>query len=174
LLLSFAASAVDLNGLVPIGPMAAYTASGDGITITCTDQSQVRFQVLAADLIRVRASFGKPLPERDHSWAIDKTSWEAAKWTVREDLGDLLLATDDLEVVIRRSPLLVEFRDSKTHRIINADARPMAHDPAPGGPGSVPGPSRTCCRALTRSVFAAVPGPWRRVGAGARAATPRG
>ena len=75
LLLSFAASAVDLNGLVPIGPMAGYTASGDGISITCTDQSQVRFQVLAADLIRVRASFGKPLPERDHSWAIAKTSW---------------------------------------------------------------------------------------------------
>ena len=68
-LLSFAASAVDLNGLVPIGPMEGYTASGDGITITCTDRSQVRFQVLAADLIRVRASFGKPLPERDHSWA---------------------------------------------------------------------------------------------------------
>src|ERR1039458_8845129 len=76
LLLSFAASAVDLNGLFPIGPMADYTASGDGITITCTDQSQVRFQVLAADLIRVRASFGKPLPERDHSWAVAKRSEE--------------------------------------------------------------------------------------------------
>jgi hypothetical protein len=69
LLLSSAAAAFDLNGLVAIGPMAAYTASGDGITVTCTDQSQVRFQVLAADLIRVRASFGKHLPERDHSWA---------------------------------------------------------------------------------------------------------
>ena len=136
LLLSFAASAVDLNGLVPIGPMAAHTASGDGITITCTDQSQVRFQVLAADLIRVRASFGKPLPERDHSWAIARTSWEAAKWTVREEPGDLVLATDDLEVVIRRSPLLVEFRDSRTHRTINADARPMAHDPASGAVGA--------------------------------------
>jgi hypothetical protein len=45
LLLSLAASAIDLNGPVPIGPMAAYTASSDGVTITCTDQSQVRLQV---------------------------------------------------------------------------------------------------------------------------------
>ena len=130
LLLTSAASAVDLNGLVPIGPLASYTKSGDGITVTCTDQSQVRFQVLAADLIRVRASLGRRLPDRDHSWAIEKTVWDVPKWSVKEEPGDLLIATDELEVVIRRSPLLVEFRDAVTHRTINADDRPMSHDPA--------------------------------------------
>ena len=130
--LSFVASAIELNGLVPIGPLAGYTTADDGITLTCTDQSQVRVEVLAADLIRVRASFRKPLPERDHSWAIAKTTWDAAKWTVTEEPDDLLLLTDELEVVVRRSPLLVEFRDARTHRTINADARPIAYDPASG------------------------------------------
>lgn len=117
---------------VPLGPVASYSSARDGITVTCADQSQVRFQVLAADLVRVRASFGKPLPERDHSWAIAKTAWDTPKWTVREEPGHLLLATDELEVAIRRAPLLVEFRDAKTHRTINADDRPMERDPVSG------------------------------------------
>ena len=126
------AQAIDVTGLSPIGSVASYSRSGDGITVTCSDQSVVRFQVLASDLVRVRASFRKPLPDRDHSWAIDKTSWAAPKWSVREESADLLLVTDELEVAIHRSPLLVEFRDAKTHRVINADDVPMSYDPAAG------------------------------------------
>ena len=130
--LSAIAGAIDLNGLIPIGPFASYSKTPDGVTVTCSDQSQVRLYVLAPDLVRVRASFGKPLPERDHSWAIAKTAWDVPAWSVREEAGDLLLATDELEVAIHRSPLLVEFRDAKTHRAINADQRPMMQDPRSG------------------------------------------
>ncbi len=124
--------AVDLNGLTPIGSVANYAKSADGITITCSDQSQVRIQVLAADLIRVRATLGKPLPDRDHSWAIEKTAWGTPQFDVRDETSAMLLTTAELEVAINRSPFLIEFRDAKTHRVINADARPMARDAASG------------------------------------------
>ena len=130
--LSAAAPAIEINGLVAIGPVASYSRTPDGVAVTCQDHSQVRFYVLAPDLVRVRASFGKPLPERDHSWAIAKTAWDVPQWTVRDEAGALLLATEEIEVLVQRSPLLVEFRDAKTHRPINADQRPMMNDPRSG------------------------------------------
>jgi alpha-glucosidase len=130
--LALTASAVDFNGLTPIGSVVSHAESRDGMTVTCDDHSQVRFQVLSPDLVRVRASFGKALPERDHSWAIAKTDWDAPKWTLKETAGSLAIVTEELEVVIQRSPLTVEFRDVKTHKSINADERPIMHDPASG------------------------------------------
>jgi alpha-glucosidase len=127
-----AAMAADLDHFAPIGPVASYTKTADGMVVTCQDQSQVRFFVLAPDLVRVRASFGQRLPERDHSWAIARTNWAVPHFTVQEQPDTLLLATDELEVAIHRAPLLVEFRDPKTHHVINADQRPMMHDPRTG------------------------------------------
>src|SRR5579862_7761718 len=128
--LSGAAGAIELTGYSPIAPLGSYTSAPDGVTVTCTDQSQIRFYVLAPDLVRVRASFGKPLPDRDHSWAIEKTAWDTPKFTVHDDSAALLISTAELEVSIQRSPLLVTFRDGATHRVINADALPMMHNPA--------------------------------------------
>ncbi len=127
-----AAVAIDLDSLVPIGSVASYSPARDGITVLCSDQSQVRLQVLAPDLVRVRASFGRQLPERDHSWAIEKTGWDVPQWNVRENSDSLLLSTAELEVMIHRSPLLIEFRDAKTHRTINVDRFPMRYDPHTG------------------------------------------
>ena len=129
LLLVKAATALDLNGLAPIEPLASYTTTRDTVTIACRDQSQVRLYILAPDLIRVRVSFRAPLPERDHSWAIAKTAWTVPKWSVKDEPSGLLIATEEVEVVVHRSPLLIEFRDAKTHRTINADALPMMWDP---------------------------------------------
>ncbi len=123
------AGAMDLTNLAPIGSMASYTAARDSVTILCRDQSQVRLYILAPDLIRVRASFGAPLPARDHSWAIDKTTWDAPKFDVKEDSGNLLVSTAEIEVAVHRDPLLIEFRDAKTHHPINADAMPMMWNP---------------------------------------------
>ena len=116
----------------PIGSVASFTPLRDGIVITCNDHSQVRLQVLAPDLVRVRASFGAPLPERDHSWAIEKTAWDAPKWSLQEQVDALLLLTDEIEVAVHRSPLLVEFRDPKTHRPINSDQAPIQRNPSTG------------------------------------------
>jgi alpha-glucosidase len=133
LAISSAAGAIDLNGLVPIGPMAGWnSANSNVVTVVCRDDSEVRFQALAPDLVRVRASFGKPLPARDHSWAVAKTDWDVPQWSVKEEPAGLLISTAELEVSIRRSPLLIEFRDARTHRTINADERPMMHDPRSG------------------------------------------
>ncbi len=125
LVLAGAAQAVDLTNFAAIGPVSSYTSTRDTVTIACRGGSQVRFYILAPDLIRVRASFGAPLPERDHSWAIAKTSWDVPKWSVNDAPGGLLIATDEVEAFVHRPDLRIEFRDAKTHRTINADALPI-------------------------------------------------
>jgi alpha-glucosidase len=121
--------AIDFSGLEQIGPVVSVTKTASSITLNCRDNSQVLVTALADDLIRVRVSFRGPLPARDHSWAIAKTDWSLIECTTIERPDELLLITDELEVVIRRQPLLIEFRDARTHRIINADERPMMYDP---------------------------------------------
>ncbi len=126
------AAAIDLSGLTPIGPVSGFTTASDGITIASRDGSEVAIRVLAPDLVRVRAAFGHALPARDHSWAIAKTGWSASKWSVKEDPDALYLFTGELDVVVHRDPLRVEFRDAATHAVINADQRPMMFDPHSG------------------------------------------
>ncbi|HYG83244.1 MAG TPA: glycoside hydrolase family 31 protein [Pyrinomonadaceae bacterium] len=117
-----------VGGMEPIGPVNSFRKDASSVTFTCRDGSEVRLSVLAPDLMRVRASFGKALPARDHSWAIAKENWDAVRWNVTETPDAVLVSTDELEAVVRRSPLLVEFRDAKTKRVINADERPMMYD----------------------------------------------
>ncbi|HEV7377257.1 MAG TPA: glycoside hydrolase family 31 protein [Pyrinomonadaceae bacterium] len=117
-----------VGGLEPIGPVSSFTKTDAAVTFNCQDGSQVRVSILAPDLIRVRASFKKALPARDHSWAIAKESWDAVRWNVKETTASVTISTDELEVVVRRSPLLVEFRDAKTQQVINQDERPMMFD----------------------------------------------
>ena len=117
-----------VQGLEPIGPVSSFTKTDAGVTFNCQDGSEVRVTILAPDLVRIRASFGKPLPARDHSWAIAKESWDAVRWSLKESAEGVQILTDELEVVVHRSPLLIEFRDAKTGAVINADQRPMMYD----------------------------------------------
>jgi alpha-glucosidase len=121
--------AIDLNRLEPIGPVSSFTKSASAVLFNCADGSQVQVSILAPDLVRVRASFKKPLPARDHSWAIAKTDWSAVRWNVAEQTDAILITTDELEVIVRRAPLLIEFRDPQTHATINGDFTPMMRDP---------------------------------------------
>jgi len=132
LLVAGGAEAIDLTGLRSIGPVTGLAKTGSAVTLTCADGSQVRITVLAPDLIRVRAAFLGKLPERDHSWAIEKTSWDVPRWDLAEEAGAVSIATDELEVIAHRSPLQIEFRDAKTHQTINADQQPMRFDPQTG------------------------------------------
>ena len=63
-------SAQDITRLEKIGSVTSYTKTERGLVLNCSDNSQVLIAVLAADLVRVRASFAKSLPTKDHSWAI--------------------------------------------------------------------------------------------------------
>jgi len=132
LLLCLPAMAIDLSGFAPIAPLAGFTTARDGITLTCRDGSEVAIRVLAPDLVRVRAAFGHALPARDHSWAIAKTDWDVPDWNLKEAPDALHLNAGELEVVVHRTPLLIEFRDAATHHAINADQRPMMFDPHSG------------------------------------------
>jgi alpha-glucosidase len=122
-------AAQDITRLEKIGSVVNFTKSEKSVVFICQDNSQVQVTILAADLVRVRASFAKPIPSRDHSWAIAKTEWATPRWSLSENADSVLITTDGLEVVVQRSPLLIEFRDAKTHAIINADEQPMAYDP---------------------------------------------
>src|SRR5712671_1012081 len=122
------ARAQDITGLEKIGPVVSFTKSAHSVTFTCRDNSQVQLTVLAPDLIRVRASFTKAIPATDHSWAIARERWETPHWSLRESTEAVTISTDELEAVVRRSPLLIEFRDARTHELIKADEQPMAYD----------------------------------------------
>jgi alpha-glucosidase len=120
--------AQDITTLEKIGPVVSLRKSERSVTLNCRDDSQVQITILAPDLIRVRAAFTKPIPSRDHSWAIAKQDWPTPRWNVNESSDVITITTDELEVAIRRSPLLIEFRDARTHQLLNADERPMSYD----------------------------------------------
>ena len=121
-------AAQDITRLRKIGPVTSYARTSKGLLLSCRDNSQVQLSVLAPDLIRVRASFAKAIPARDHSWAIAKESWEDVPWTIAETPNDITLTTSELQVVIHRSPLLIDFRDARSGQLLNSDERPMAYD----------------------------------------------
>ncbi|HEY0385654.1 MAG TPA: TIM-barrel domain-containing protein, partial [Pyrinomonadaceae bacterium] len=58
-----------------------------------------------------------------------KEDWTEPACTLIERASEWLIITDELEVVVHREPLLIEFRDAQTHRVINSDERPMMFDP---------------------------------------------
>jgi len=120
--------AQDITTLEPIGRVATLIKSDNRVTLTCHDNSQVQLTILAPDLIRVRASFTKPIPTKDHSWAVAKTDWSIPRWNLNESPSNITITTDELEVTIQRSPLLISFRDARTHQVLNADERPMSYD----------------------------------------------
>ena len=120
--------AADDAGLQPIGAVTAVTPADRGVALACADGSTVQLTVLAPDLVRVRATFAGQAAAPDHSWAIARTDWEPVAWHLEQAAGAVTLTTAALEVVVRRQPLLVEFRNPATHRLINADERPMARD----------------------------------------------
>ncbi len=126
--LALTGEAQEITTLEKIGPVTSFTSTAQSVTFTCRDNSQVQVSVLALDLIRVRASFTKPIPSRDHSWAIAKEKWETLPWSLREAADSITISTAEVEVVVNRSPLLISFRDARTHAIINADEQPMAYD----------------------------------------------
>ena len=120
--------AQDVTKLDKIGAVVSFTKSERAVVFNCQDNSQVQLTLLAPDLVRIRAAFAKPIPAKDHSWAIAKTDWPTPRWSLTENAGTVVITTDELEVVVRRSPLLIEFRDAKIHAVINADEQPMAYD----------------------------------------------
>ena len=120
--------AQDITTLEKIGDVVSVQRSSNAVTLNCRDKSQVQLTILAPDLVRVRAAFTKSIPTKDHSWAIAKFDWSTPRWNLTESSDSITITTDELEVVVRRSPLLIEFRDVRTHRVLNADERPMSYD----------------------------------------------
>ena len=129
-ILTFAVAVVaqDITKLEKIGPVASFTTTAKTVVFNCQDKSQVQVILLAPDLVRIRVSFGKPIPAKDHSWAIAKTDWQTPRWSLSETEDSVLITTGEIKVVVHRSPLLIEFRDAKTNSIINVDEQPMAYD----------------------------------------------
>lgn len=127
-----AAPALDWSGLQPVGAVVSAARTDRGVALACADGSTVTLTVLAPDLVRVRTLFAGQPAVPDHSWAVARTDWPAAAWQLAESPADVTLTTAELAVVIHRDPLLVEFREAATGRVINRDERPMARDPKGG------------------------------------------
>jgi alpha-glucosidase len=128
--------AAENSALAPIGAVTEVTRTERGVQLSCADGSSVAVSILAPDLVRVRAQFAGQPAAKDHSWAIAKTDWPRIDFTVQENADALTLGTGELHVVVRRNPLLIEFRDAATGRVFNADHRPIARDPKSGRIGA--------------------------------------
>ena len=126
------ALALDWTGLQPLGDVTGMNRREHGVDLACADGSTLQVTVLAPDLVRVRTLFPGQAAAPDHSWAVARTDWPAVPSQLSEDANLISLMTTELEVVIHRHPLLVEFRDAATHRVINADERPAARNPRTG------------------------------------------
>jgi alpha-glucosidase len=127
-----APAAIDLAGMRTIGNAQTVTKMPDGVLIECDDHSQVRLRALAPDLVRVRTAFQKPLSQKDHSWAIARTEWEAVPTRVLETKDSVSLETSQLRIVVNRHPLLIKFYDAHSGQLINTDGQSMQYDPANG------------------------------------------
>src|ERR1043166_9646864 len=90
------ALAQDITTLEKIGPVVSVHRTDKGVTLDCQDHSQVQVTILASDLVRVRASFTKPIPHRDHSWAIARESWTTPRWTLNEASDAISITTDEI------------------------------------------------------------------------------
>ncbi|MBI2810719.1 MAG: DUF4968 domain-containing protein, partial [Candidatus Melainabacteria bacterium] len=126
------ALAVDLTSMRAIGNFAGMTKTNDGVLIDCDDHSQLRLQVLAPDLVRVRAAFQTSLPQHDHSWAIARTDWDKVPFKVSQTKDDLSLDTSEVHVTVSRKPLRISFYDAHSGRLINADGLPMQYNSTSG------------------------------------------
>ncbi|MBA4138481.1 MAG: alpha-glucosidase [Opitutus sp.] len=128
--------AAEQRSLQPVGAVTSLSRTAEGVQLACADGSAVAISILAPDLVRVRAQFAGQPAAKDHSWAIAKTDWTKTKFQLSETADAITLGTGEVNVVIRRNPLLIEFRDAATGRVVNADHRPIARDPKSGTIGA--------------------------------------
>jgi len=126
-------AAVDFTGLPAVGDVTAVTRTETRRQPRLRRRRHRAGRVLAPDLVRVRTLFAGQPAAPDHSWAVARTDWAAAPWQLSESPEAVTLTTGELAVVVQRAPLLVEFRDAATHRVINADARPSCAIRGPAG-----------------------------------------
>lgn len=126
------AQPADGTGPQPLGAVERVNRTERGVELACARGGAVTISILAPDLVRVRARFPGQSLALDHSWAVAKTDWSVTPWQLSEDAATVTLTTAELKIVISRDPLLIEFRDAATGRVLNADSRPMARDPRSG------------------------------------------
>src|SRR5437764_8841828 len=95
-------NAQDITTLETIGPVVGVEKTDKTVRIHCHDNSEVQLTILAPDLIRVRTSFTKPIPQTEHSWAIAKEDWQTPRWNLQETSDSITITTDELEIVVHR------------------------------------------------------------------------
>lgn len=102
----------------PIGHLLRWDRRNEVFDLFCQN-GRVRVQVLASNLIRVRATpaadFGP-----DESWAVVKTDWDTPAISVEETDQALTFSTSDLELEIGKRPLRLRFYDAQG-RLLSAD-----------------------------------------------------
>lgn len=130
-------AAADLTNMQAIGAAQTVNKVADGMIIDCDDRSQIKVQVLAPDLVRVRVAFQKSLPEQDHSWAIARTKWEPVRIEISETKDQFALETSELKVLVQRSPMRISFVDRKTGKLLNSDGQSMKFDPKTGAVAAI-------------------------------------
>ena len=106
----------------PIGNLKPTGRNGNEFTFRGA-RAIVVISVLAPDVVRVRAGAGQSLPA-DHSYAVVKTDWPAAKVDVSTYGKFQSIRTSEMEVRIQLSPFRISFYDANG-ALLSKDADTM-------------------------------------------------
>jgi len=82
-------------------------------------KATLHVNILAEDLIRVRLATNGVFPP-DMSWAVVKKEWQAPQVNVTDSQKEIIVATNELSLIISKQPLRLKFTD-KAGNIINED-----------------------------------------------------
>jgi len=123
LLLTQTSLAIEIEGLVPIGPYQSHS----GEVIQCRDNSQVKVHFLKPDLVRIQMAYRQNL-DQTPSWAIARTDYPPPSVATQDSPARLSFSSSQLTVILHKDPLKVEIQDKKGSTLFK-DHHPLLGDP---------------------------------------------
>jgi alpha-glucosidase len=118
-LLVLVSSSVQGSGWSHLGNVEQVRELKDGVELTA-GQAKVRITFFRGDIVRVRVAPNGVFP-KDFSWAIIQPA-EPPRAKVREAKGEVQIAFGAVVVVVKKSPLLINFENEKGKTILADEA----------------------------------------------------
>jgi alpha-glucosidase len=113
-----------VSGPHTLGSVLSATALPNGLRIDTSAGGVEQIVALRGDVLRIRVSVNRQLPE-DASWAVMQETRESTAAAVSEDSADTVgFHTELLHVAVRRSDLRLTVSDNEGHIIVQ-DAAPL-------------------------------------------------
>jgi alpha-D-xyloside xylohydrolase len=107
----------------PLNPVVAVKQQRDGLELTM-QAGTLRVQICSDSIVRVTYGPGSSLPDTPQ-YAITKTDWPAAQWSMQSGKKDVILVTSQLRVTITRKDGAIVFGDSAGNKLFEDNDRTL-------------------------------------------------